>query len=74
MSDNPEIKKTEGSISISYHVYCPHCGDYLDDYYDKEWFGNTMGEDFPIDDGYNQTFQAVCPKCNGEFLIETFVY
>lgn len=69
-----ETQEVQGQISISYHVYCPHCSEYLDDHYDKEWFNRTMGEDFPIDNGWDQTFEAICPKCKKEFSIGGFVH
>ena len=67
-------KESIGEISIDYNVYCPHCKSSMDDTWDKEWFYNTMGGDFPIDDGYKQKFDAMCPHCNQEFVITGFQY
>lgn len=69
-----EVPKITGDIHISYTVYCPQCGKHYDDYYDKEWFDNTMGSDFPVDDGYNQQFNAKCDGCGQEFIVDGFVH
>ena len=63
-----ELKKTTGSISISYYVYCPHCDAFLDDRYDREWWENSID----MSDGVDGTHEVSCPKCNKEFEINGF--
>lgn len=69
-----EVPKVTGEVHISYYVDCPHCGKNYDDSYDREWFDNTMGGDFPIDDGWNQEFEAKCDGCGQEFIVDGFVH
>lgn len=68
------MQETQGQINISYMVYCPHCAYMHDDCNDNKWFDDTMGSDFPIDDGYKQDFDAVCKECNKPFTIKGFVH
>lgn len=74
MQPLPAKKKTIGQINIDYTINCPHCGHDHDDYYDREWFEKTVGSDFPVDDGYSQTFEATCKECKQEFEINGFQY
>jgi hypothetical protein len=73
MEEKITIPKVTGSISISFHLYCPHCSSLLDDYSDREWWNKTMGSSFPSD-GVDGTHEAVCPKCDKEFDIEGFIH
>lgn len=73
MSNNtqqPEVKKVIGTISISYHVYCPHCNAFLDDYYDREWWNKSID----MSDGPGVDQEVTCPKCEKEFEINGFEY
>jgi phage FluMu protein Com len=68
------MSTTKGEICISYYVKCPHCSEIFDEVHDKEWFDETMGSDFPVDNGYEQEFHAKCPKCKVDFIIDGFQY
>ena len=68
MIQEEELKKVIGSVSISYSVDCPHCGEYLDDYYDREWWDKSID----MSDGWGCSHDVECPKCNKEFEIEHF--
>jgi len=68
------MKKVSGNIHISYSVQCPYCDYYHDDYHDGNWFDDTVGSDFPIDDGYNTEREATCAECKRDFIITTFDY
>lgn len=37
-----KIKSTTGNVSITYSVTCPHCEEYLDDYYDRDWWESSI--------------------------------
>jgi hypothetical protein len=72
---NSEKKKVTGQIDISYSVYCPHCEENLDDYYDKEWWNETMGGDFPCEaDAYRSEYPATCKHCKKDFIINGFIH
>jgi hypothetical protein len=64
--------KVIGQIHIKYYVACPECKYDYDDYHDANWFEETFGSDFPIDDGYNQEFDAKCEACQCEFKVDGF--
>lgn len=66
------VPKATGTISISYHVYCPHCGEHLDDYWDREWWAQYMPS-FPSD-GLDSTYEVECPKCKKQFDIDGFIH
>ena len=66
------IPEVTGDIHIEFYVYCPHCKEHLDQYYYKEWFIKTMGYGFPTD-GVDGDYEATCPKCQKEFIINGFI-
>jgi hypothetical protein len=65
------MKETIGEIVMNFMVECPHCKSVMYNPYDCEWFKETMGVPFP-NNGVNSDYEAVCPKCEQEFLIKGF--
>jgi hypothetical protein len=60
----------EGTIHISFSLYCPSCKRYLDD--SDDWFYETMGSDFPSARDVEGDYEAECPYCKKEFTIKGF--
>lgn len=68
-----EANEVHGGIHISYSIYCPFCGHYHDDHYDREWFEEVVGGDFPCDQSdYDVTYKANCKECHQDFIIKGF--
>ena len=64
------MKTTTGNINISFCVYCPNCGHYINDYYDTDWREDNIchGQEQYVD---NEVVR--CPECQEEFIIKEFI-
>lgn len=63
------MKTVTGSIHMSYSINCPHCDNYIDDYYDREWWNYYFFEPYEN----TSDLDVECPECKKEFTITEFI-
>jgi len=66
-----EVPKVTGKILIDFTVQCPNCDKNIYQSSDREWFDKTLVYSFPTDN-VDGDYEATCPECQKQFIIEGF--